>query len=170
MNNPRTITVTGNAEYIASFAQNPILTYTITVYCDENQGFILGAGTYIAGSTASIAAIPTDGYMFVKWSDDTTDNPKELIVDHDIVLSAFFNHTGIDENGIGLIKLYPNPANDRIRIEGLEIESKVQIYNVFGILVKTLNINGDVEIGIDELSPGLYIIRIGGHAMKFMKN
>ena len=45
MDNPRTIIVTGDAEYIASFAQNPVVTYTVFVYCDENQGFILGAGT-----------------------------------------------------------------------------------------------------------------------------
>ena len=148
---------------------NPVLTYTVTVYYDENQGFILGAGTYIAESTASLAAIPADGYMFVKWSDDTTDNPKEIIVDHDIVLSAFFDRTGVDENGIELIRLYPNPAKDKIRIEDLEGQHEVQIYNAFGLLIKTTSLNGDDEINIEGLSSGLYILRIGGHAMKFMK-
>ena len=169
MNNPRIITVTGDAEYIASFAQNPVVTYTLTVNCDENQGFVLGAGTYVAGSVATIAAIPADGFVFLKWSDETTDNPKSVLVDHDIVLSAFFDHTGVDENGVGLIRLYPNPANDKIRIEGIEGHTTAQIYNAFGILVKTLDIDGDDEIGIGELSAGLYILRIGGHAMRFMK-
>ena len=169
MNNPRTITVTGDAEYIASFAQNPVETYTLTVYCDENQGFIIGAGTYLAGSVATIAAIPAEGYMFVKWSDNTTDNPKEVLVDHDIILSAFFNQTGVDENGIELIRLYPNPANDKIRVEGLEGNNNIQIYNAFGVLIKTLSINGDDEINVEGLSAGLYIIRINGHAIRLMK-
>lgn len=169
MDNPRTIIVTGDAEYIASFAQNPVMTYTIYVYCDENQGFILGAGTYIAGSTATLAAIPADGYMFVKWSDDTTDNPKEILVDHDIVLSALFDRVGIDENGLDLIRLFPNPATDEIRIEGLQGENIVQIYNAFGMLVKTSSINGDDEISIEELPAGLYILRIGGQIMRVMK-
>ena len=169
MNNPRTITVTGDAEYIASFAQNPVETYTLTVYCDENQGFIIGAGTYLAGSVATIAAIPAEGYMFVKWSDNTTDNPKEVLVDHDIILSAFFNQTGVDENGIELIRLYPNPANDKIRVEGLEGNNNIQIYNAFGVLIKTLSINGDDEINIEGLSAGLYIISINQHAIRFMK-
>ena len=169
MDNPRTIIVTGNAEYIASFAQNPIATYTITVYCNETQGFILGAGSYIAGSTATIAAIPADGYVFSRWSDDTTDNPKEILVDHDIILSAFFDQVGIDENGLGHIKLFPNPATDKIRIEGLEGKYMVQIYDSFGMLINTFSINGDDEICIENLSAGLYIIRINGLAMKLMK-
>ena len=100
MDNPRTITVTGDAEYIASFSQEPVLTYTVTVLCDETQGFILGAGTYIAGSIATIAAIPADGFVFVRWNDGTTENPKEVIVDEDIVLAAFFEFTSVDENGM----------------------------------------------------------------------
>ena len=107
--------------------------------------------------------------MFVKWSDNTTDNPKEVLVDHDIILSAFFNQTGVDENGIELIRLYPNPANDKIRVEGLEGNNNIQIYNAFGVLIKTLSINGDDEINIEGLSAGLYIIRINQHAIRFMK-
>ena len=169
MDNPRILTVTGDAEYIASFTQNPVVTYTLTVYFNENQGIVLGAGTYVAGSIATLAAIPADGYVFLKWGDDTTDNPKEVLVDHDIVLTAFFNYTSVNENDIELVRLYPNPASDKIRIEGLEGEHEARIYNAFGLLVRTLNINGNDEIGIEGLSAGLYILRIGGHAMRFMK-
>ena len=169
MDNPRSIIVTGDAEYIASFTQEPVVTYTITVYCDESQGFILGAGPYIAGSTATIAAIPADGYVFSKWSDDTTNNPKEVVVDHDIELTAFFNYTGVDENDMALVKLFPNPATDKIRIEGLEDKHEVQIYNAYGMIVKSLSINGVDEIDISELTAGYYILRIGGHAMRFVK-
>ena len=169
MDNPRILTVTGDAEYIASFTQNPVVTYTVTVYFNENQGIVLGTGTYVAGSIATLAAIPADGYVFLRWGDDTTDNPKEVLVDHDIVLTAFFNYTSVNENDIELVRLYPNPASDKIRIEGLEGEHEAWIYNAFGLLVRTLNINGDDEIGIEGLSAGLYILHIGGHAMRFMK-
>ena len=169
MSNPRTIIVTGDAEYIAHFSQNPVLTYTVTVYYDETQGFIIGAGTYAAGATATIAAIPADGFYFKKWSDDTTDNPKEVLVDHDIVLTAFFDQTGVDENGNIIVNLYPNPANNKIRLEGLEGENKVEIYNAYGMLVKTVGINGDSEISISELTAGYYILRVGGHTMRFVK-
>ena len=170
MNNPRTIIVTGDAEYIASFSQNPVETYTVTVLYDESEGFILGAGTYMAGATASIAAIPADGFYFKKWNDDSTDNPKVVVVDHDIYLAAFFESTGVDENGFEIINLYPNPANDKIHIEGLEGEHEIQIYNAFGLLVKTTTLQGDSEINISDLPTGYYFIRIDNRrAVKFIK-
>ena len=169
MDNPRVITVTGNAEYIASFAPNPVVTFTVTVYFNENQGIVLGTGTYVAGSIATLAAIPAEGYVFQKWGDDTTDNPKEVLVDHDIVLTAFFNYTSVNENDMELVRLYPNPASDKIRIEGLEGEHEVQIYNAFGLLVKTLSIHGDDEIDLGALSAGLYFLRVDGQVMRLMK-
>ena len=170
MNNPRTIIVTGDAEYIASFSQNPVETYTVTVLYDESQGFILGAGTYSPGAIASIAAIPADGYEFKKWNDGTTDNPKEVVVDHDITLAAFFVSTGVDENGFEIINLYPNPANDVIHLEGLEGEHEIQMYNAFGMLVMTTTLQGDAEINISDLPAGYYLIRIDNRrAVKFIK-
>ena len=170
VDNPRTITVMGDAEYIASFSQEPVLTYTITVLHDESQGFILGAGTYIAGSIATIAAIPADGFMFVRWSDGTTENPKDVIVDEDIVLAAFFDFSSVDENGLGTVDLYPNPAKDIIRIEGLEGEHEISIYNTMGMKVKTTTLQGDTEINISELPAGLYLVHMGNrHTLKFIK-
>lgn len=170
MNNPRTIIVTGDAEYIASFSQDPVETYTVTVYYDESEGFILGAGTYQAGAIASIAAIPADGFYFKKWGDGTTDNPKEVVVDHDIVLAAFFEGTGVNENGFETINLYPNPANDKIHFECLDGEHEVQIYNAFGMLVMTRTLQGDSEINISDLPTGYYLMRIDNRrAVKFIK-
>ncbi len=170
VDNPRTITVTGDAEYIASFSQEPVLTHTITVLYDESQGFILGAGTYIAGSIATIAAIPADGFVFVKWSDETTDNPKEVIVDEDIVLAAFFEFTSVDENGMETVSLYPNPAKDKLFLEGLEEECEISIYNAMGMKVKTTKLQGDAEINISELPAGLYLVHLGNrHTLKFIK-
>ena len=170
MNNPRTIIVTGDAEYVASFSQNPVETYTITVYYDETQGFILGAGAYVAGSTASIAAIPADGYRFLKWSDGSTENPKEVYVDHDIVLAAFFEGTGVEENGFASIHLYPNPANDKIWIEGIEGEHEISIYNAMGTKIKSATLQGDYEICISGLTAGPYLISIDGcHTVRFIK-
>ena len=169
MNNPRNITVTEDAEYVAYFSQTPVQTYTVTVYYDEDQGLILGAGTYSAGATATLVAIPADGFMFAKWSDGTTNVIKEVVVDHDIVLAAFFTGTGVDEGGNETFSLYPNPANDIIRIEGLDGEHEVMVYNIYGTLVKTANIEGDGEINVNDLAAGIYFLRVGSHAMKFVK-
>ena len=170
MNNPRAITVTGDAEYIASFSANPVQTYTVTVYYDESQGFVIGAGTYNAGATASLAAIPADGYFFKKWGDGNTDNPREIVVDHDIILAAFFEGTGVDEDGYAAVSLFPNPADDVIRLEGLEGEHEVSLYNAMGMKVLTTTLQDISEIRIDALTAGIYLLRIDEkHTMRFIK-
>ena len=168
--NPREILVVGNATYTAYFDQSPVQTYTVTVQYDSNQGYVLGAGTYVAGSTATLAAIPNDSYYFVKWGDDNTDNPREVLVDHDIILAAFFNGTSVDENDGQTISLYPNPVNDKLRIDGLDGQNEVSIYNAYGTCVKTLTIDGSDEISVGDLAAGLYLMRVNGRqTVKFVK-
>ena len=117
-----------------------------------------------------MAAIPADGYIFVKWSDGTTDNPREMLVDHDIEMSAFFNFTSVDEDGFETVNLYPNPASDKLYLEGIKEEYKISIYNATGMMVKTITLQGDSEINISDLPAGLYLVRMGNrHTLKFIK-
>ena len=166
--NPRSITVTENASYTAYFSTVPISYYTITVYYDESQGFVLGGGTYEEGSTATLAAIPADNYVFVKWSDDNTDNPRTIVVSQDLILAAFFNTTGVEEHE-SPIHLYPNPADDHIRLEGFEGEAEISIFNAQGLKVKTTTLSGNNDIFIGDLAPGLYLVRVDKWQVKFIK-
>ena len=169
MNNPRSITVTEDATYTASFDIEPTPTYEVTIYYDENQGFVLGAGTYAAGTTATIAAIAADGYQFVKWGDGSTENPREILVDHDIILAAFFNGTGVEENQAYMLSVFPNPTNGKIHILGLEDSTEIEIYNAYGMMLMKTQTAGDTEIDVSGLASGFYIVRIGKHFGKFIK-
>ena len=53
--------------------------------------------------------------------------------------------------------VYPNPASEVVRIEGIEA-AKVQVYNVFGQLVKTVQCSN--EINMSGLAEGVYLLRI----------
>ena len=167
--NPRTIVVTQDATYRAQFSANAVITYTVTVLCNNDQGSVVGNGTYTAGATATLAAIANSGYEFDKWDDNVTDNPRTVIVNSDMTFVAFFKGTGVGENEGRLLVLYPNPANDYIRIEGLETNSEVKIYNAMGALVKVVDANANEEIGIGELSAGLYVLRCGNATLRFVK-
>ena len=57
----------------------------------------------------------------------------------------------------------------RIRIEGLEADSVVQIYNALGELVKTVKAEANGEIDIIELAKGLYLVRCGAATLRFVK-
>ncbi len=56
------------------------------------------------------------------------------------------------------IRIYPNPADDKIIIQCHEIEN-VEIYNTIGMLVVSHN-NGDNVVNINDLTSGLYFVRV----------
>ncbi len=167
--NPRSITVTEDAYYMAYFDVVPMPTFDITIHYDETQGFVLGTGTYVAGTAATIAAIPADGYQFIKWSDGNTENPRKILVDHDIVLTVFFNEASVDEAYGSMISMFPNPTNGKIHILGLEVVNEIEIFNAFGTLLMKKQMAGDTEIDVSGLASGFYVIRIGKCFGKFVK-
>ena len=151
------------------FSANAVTTYTLTVMCNPAEGTVLGNGTYTAGTTVTIAAIPNSGYAFDRWNDGSSHNPREVTVNDNMVFVAFFKGTGVDENEGNIMVLYPNPATDNIHIEGIEANTEVRIYNAIGGLVKVTHANPNEEIGIGELSAGLYLLRCGNATMRFVK-
>lgn len=167
--NPRTITVTQNATYKAQFSANAVVTYTLTVICNNAEGSVIGGGTYTAGATATIAAIPNSGYEFDKWSDGSSHNPRQVIVNDNMVFVAFFKGTGVDEDELNPMTLYPNPAKESIRILGIEANSTIEIYNNLGERVRTVNADPDQEIGVSDLASGLYLVRCGNRILRFIK-
>ena len=93
-----------------------------------------------------------------------------MLVDHDIILAAFFESIGLDENGFESLRIYPNPANDKIWLEGIEGTHEISIYNVMGMKVKSITLHDNGEISISGLTAGLYLIRIDEqHTMRFIK-
>ena len=74
------------------------LVYTLTVLSsNEEMGTVTGGGTYEEGTEVTLTATPTsDGYAFVKWSDENTDNPRALTVAEDLELTAIFDYAVVD--------------------------------------------------------------------------
>ena len=167
--NPRTITVTGDATYTAYFTESSVVTHTLTLICNTSEGTVSGGGVYMHGATAMIGAFPNEQYIFEKWSDENTQNPRQIVVDRDITLVAFFKGTGVDENEASNLSVYPNPAKESIRILGIEPNSEIQIYNILGELVRTVNAGPDDEISVDDLAEGLYMVRCGNVTLRFVK-
>ena len=56
------------------------------------------------------------------------------------------------------LTLYPNPATNQIFISGQDIE-RVDIYNLLGILVKTVDKNTQT-IDVSNLPTGNYIVKM----------
>lgn len=62
---------------------------------DPAMGTVVGGGDFTEGTEISIVATPTEGYVFTKWSDGITDNPRKLTVTQNVALTALF----VENNG-----------------------------------------------------------------------
>ena len=85
----------------------------------------------------------------------------QLIMDEDGDYFYFDFHysstVGIAEQNDNSLTLWPNPAMDRVVVEGIEA-AEVCVYNVVGQMVKTVrNTN---EIPVSDLPQGVYLLRI----------
>ena len=86
--NPRTVTVTSDATYTATFAPE---SYTITANsANATMGSVSGGGSYDYNATATLTATPNSGYHFVQWQDGNTDNPRTFIVTANATYTATF--------------------------------------------------------------------------------
>lgn len=87
--NPRTVTVTADATYTAQFESVPQWTLTVQPN-NASWGTASGGGTFYEGVITSISASANDGYLFRRWSDGETYNPRTLSLSSNLTLTAIF--------------------------------------------------------------------------------
>ena len=162
--NPRTITVTGNKTYIATFDDiSAVNTYTITVLsANESYGTVSGGGTYPEGSIVTISAMPAEGYVFTMWNDGNPNSQRSITVTRSATFIATFDvANNIEENSAPEISISPNPASDLINITSTEEISCIEIVSTIGQTVMQINASGyETTVNIGELANGMYIVRI----------
>lgn len=57
------------------------------------------------------------------------------------------------------IEIYPNPATDYVTIKNLEKPENIKIINSLGQIIKTIKVNVDEVINIEEFKTGIYYIK-----------
>lgn len=99
--------------------------YSINVECDETMGTVTGSGTYRSGAEVTLEATPNEGYHFVKWSNDVTDNPYKFVADGDLSLKAEFDaNTYMITYYVDGVKTESVPAKYGSKIERLAEPAK----------------------------------------------
>jgi len=70
-----------------------------------------------------------------------------------------------------LISLYPNPAKDVIYLKNApENETNISVFRLDGACLMSVQISNIGEgIDVSSLSKGIYVLKIGGKALKFTK-
>lgn len=86
--NPRTVMLTQDTAFTAMFASNM---FTLTVTSNDNtMGSTSGSNTYEYLDTVEISATATAHHHFVQWDDGNTQNPRRVVINGDITLTAIF--------------------------------------------------------------------------------
>ncbi len=137
--------------------------YTVTAVGNNvAYGTVAGGGTYPAGLDITLMALPNDGYEFVSWSDGSTENPRVITVSgNEMYIATFTFVTGINDNALPEIALFPNPATDILNITSSETISEIEIVNVMGQIVKRMEVNSDTALcDVEDLKAGVYIVKI----------
>ena len=110
--NPLELVVLSDVSVEAVFAAIPLPQYTVSVIVnDSTMGSVEGAGIYEEGMTATLVAVPNNGYVFESWTIDEnllTENPLYIVVESNIVITATFKSsvvTGTENVGNATISV-----------------------------------------------------------------
>ena len=155
--NPRYITVTGNATFIASFAVDQ---YQIDVFSSNDaMGTATGSGTYNYGSVVQIRANPYTGYEFIYWNDGNTENPRDITVLGNMTYVASFQpQTGINDNDLSAISVYSH--DHQIVVCHAEGEC-IEIYDMLGKRIAYDAVNTQETRQFTISTKGVYLVRVG---------
>jgi len=75
----------------------------------------------------------------------------------------------VAENDAVSFNIYPNPANDVVRIN-TEADAVVEIFDMAGRMVMNVNVvEGENAVNVAELTSGVYFVRMNGSVVKFVK-
>ena len=171
LDNPRSIVVTENRTYFASFAVQQCY---ITAEVDpEEAGTAFGGGLWYYGDTISVTVNRNEDWAFLNWTENDEVVSEEMtytfIATGDRNLVAHFQYTeGIGENSIAA-KVYPNPTQGEFMVES-EGLSHIRIVNAFGQTVYNAKVESNqVRIDLSQMGKGIYMMHIeanGGQAVR----
>ena len=87
------------------------------------------------------------------------------------VVAEFVDHTAADRIEAGQIRLYPNPAQDYLRVEGLAPFTQVALYAFSGELIYRLQANetGCARFDLSALGSGTYLVTTSTQTFKVVK-
>lgn len=154
--NSRAIRVTQDTSLTAVF---DTVYFTLTLSSNNPEwGTVEGSGTYAYGTEVTITAIAHEGYDFVSWSDENTDNPRTITLLDNIALTAqFAERTAIAPVAEMQVKVYPNPTTGIVNVDAQEVQ-KIELFDLGGRMLRSMGQTSSVDLS--TLPEGVYYLRI----------
>ena len=158
-------TVKEDTEVKATFTKK---TYPVTLTPNEH-------GTISIVEPVNLEAVPYGTTLTVKASGKNaqceltalTANGKDILSTKQFIVkeatevkATFVDHTGVETIGEQTVRIYPNPAQTFVLIEGLQPASQVSLYSMTGEQLYTgqTDQQGTLRIDLTALSDGVYLL------------
>lgn len=164
--------ITQDTTLYVKWASNPTFTVTFAGETINIPPQYIETGHFAIEPTTPIRS----DYTFLGWfTDDVTFtnqwNFNENAVNENITLYAKWTpYIGLTELQNEIILVYPNPSSDYIYIKGIKNNTSVEILDIAARVIQKFNISETNLINIENLAPGIYIIKINEIKLKFIKN
>ncbi len=166
--NPASVTMNGNIEVVAHFAEPPQYQLTIAV---EGNGSVtpdVGTYSYVEGSIVELVATPDEGWLFEKWEingSDVAENETTVTMTANVNALAIFvessNSARLNQKGKAFV--YPNPSDGIINIIASDSYiQRIEVFSMEGLMVKSIvgSSTNRVTIDISDKPMGIYIIKV----------
>ena len=86
--------------------------------------------------------------------------PAKALYNNEYFVKIYYSPEGLDENVIGNVEIYPNPAKDLLTVKAENV-NQVTIYNSIGqkVYEKTAD-SSEISINLDGFDTGIYIVKV----------
>lgn len=169
----------GDTLWVGAWYPNYIETVTVTADGDatgiDEKGGTLQLSAAVAPddvfndsvtwSSSDDGIATVDDYGLVTAMDDgdvtitaTATDGSEVAGTIDLNMSN--QNVAVSNTSVSKLKMYPNPVEDMLYIQNADMGSSLEIYNIGGQLVKSVNnLDSNTSIDVSELSDGIYVVR-----------
>ncbi len=129
--------------------------FTNTSNFEDSISWNFGDGTLEGNINTPSHTYPEINMTYDVWmyayNDCTIDSIQYQIVIDNVGIMDFEN----------IISIYPNPANQSVKISNLPNEATISLYNLLGELIKSEDlITNQTEINVQDITEGTYILKI----------
>lgn len=78
--------------------------------------------------------------------------------------------SGITNTQAASVFVFPNPVQSTLTINGVDADSKIDLYSVTGALVQSIFAQENaIDVDVSSLPQGTYMLRVGEQTIKFVK-
>lgn len=146
----------------------------LTFACNNGNCAFLGGTTGCATITGTPTTAGTYTVIFNLKAYSVVS--QEFTLNYYKIVVSDCTPVGVNEITSSKFKMFPNPANDKVNIQGLDNKNitKIELTDASGKTIQTIDVNGSqMEINTSGLNVGLYFVNIydvnGMETLKLIK-